>query len=125
MYKIDLMMLKTPHLSQSIKSPNQVSEKQMILQEGEMLLKVLQEEFEDHELSKAEKLAIKKIRKQLKELIKSIEKNQELPTDYQKILAAGREKLQIESIDELTEKYAEDPEKLKAIDALQAALDII
>lgn len=118
------METKAPYLSKKIEFPDQASEKQTILQEGEMLLKILQEEFDHKDLSKAEKLEITRIRKQLKELIKNIEKDQQLPSNYQEILSAGREKLQIDSIEELKEKYAEDPEKLKAIDALQAALDL-
>lgn len=98
--------------------------KKELLEEGKLILETLSDDFDLDSLSKAEQLEIKHIRKRLEELIKSIEKDNHLPDDYEEILQAGREKLYVESVDEIKEKYADDPDKLKAIDAFQAALDI-
>ena len=98
--------------------------KKELLKEGKLLLETLTEDFDLEGLSRAEKLEIKHVRKRLQELIKAIEKDNNLPDDYEKILQEWREKLGVESIDEIKEKYGDDPEKLQAIDALQTALDV-
>lgn len=98
--------------------------KKELLKEGKLLLETLTEDFDLEGLSRAEKLEIKHVRKRLQELIKAIEKDNNLPDDYEKILQAWREKLGVESIDKIKEKYADDAEKLHAIDAFQAALDV-
>lgn len=102
----------------------QTPTKKQLLKEGKILLETLSDDFDLEGLSRAEQLEIKHIRKRLQELIKSIEKNADLPDDYEKILEAGREKLGVKSIDEIKEKYGDDPEKLQAIDSFQAALDL-
>lgn len=98
--------------------------KKKLLKEGKLLLETLTEDFDLEWLSKAEKTEIKLVRKRLEKLIKEIEENNRLPDDYAETLKAWKEKLGVASIDEIKEKYADDPEKLGAIDAFQAALDV-
>ena len=110
----------------AINSRDQQQEKRTeILNQGKFLLETLEGDFDEQTLSEAEQLAILHIRERLKELVEAIEQNQEdLPSHYKETLEQAKEKLGHESVDEIKEKYQNDPEKLKAIDALQAALDI-
>lgn len=101
-------------------------ERTRLLQEGKVLLNALEGEYDLETLSHAEQLEITSIRNRLKELIDAIEKEHpELPKHYQETLAKVKEKVNQQSIEEIRKKYENDPEKLKAIDAFQAALDLV
>lgn len=98
---------------------------EQLLRESKEILELLSGEFSHEELSKIEQAEIEAIRGRLEDLIKGIEQNNIIPEGYEEILAQAKATLWAETLEEIKEKYHNDPEKLQAIDALQAALDVV